>query len=118
MTYSFDKCNKYIGYNISLLVWTKEKNIIYKHCSMGFLGLTDRCNVSESGFTGKEVQESTSSFTLLSDMILGGMLSGTWETLSWAFNLSFWTFLASTEQGNNCWTWHFQVASSSWMKTL
>ena len=44
---------------------------------MGFLGLTDRRDVTESGFTGNEVQASLSSFTLLSDVILGGMFSGT-----------------------------------------
>ena len=44
---------------------------------MGFLVLTDRHNVTESGFTGNEVEASKSSFTLLSDVILGGMFSGT-----------------------------------------
>ena len=40
---------------------------------MGFLVLTDRRNVTESGFTGNKVEASTSSFTLLSDVILRGM---------------------------------------------
>ena len=43
--------------------------------SMGFLGLTDRCNVTESGFTGNEVEASTSSFTFLSYVILGRMFT-------------------------------------------
>ena len=41
--------------------------------SMGFLGLPECHNVTKSGFIGNEVEESTSSFTLLQDVMIGGM---------------------------------------------